>query len=253
MKSILKSIAVAFSLYSTVPMPIFEWEEKNMKYSIALFHLVGIVQGFLLLFVYGFASHFYLSPAIFSAVSIAVCFFLTGGIHLDGFCDTCDGVFSHAEKQTRLEILKDTHVGAFAIIGLGVLFVLRFGAYSQAYENKKYMQIIAISFIVSRLYSALSVLAFKKAKKDGIVAVMAEKSYKKPSIILVLMLIFFWSIVSLAVDFSGGIALIIVMNLYFILYKRKSYKLFGGVTGDLAGFFVETSETLCLFVLAVLN
>lgn len=253
MKSIIKSIAVAFSLYSTIPMPIFDWEEKNMKYAIAFFHLIGVLQGLILILFYRFADYFYLTSILFASISIAISFFITGGIHLDGFCDTCDGIFCHADKQKRLEILKDSHVGAFAIIGLGILFVLRFGAYAQLFENKKYIALVAISFVLSRLYSGLSVLTFKKAKKDGLVATFSENSLKKTSVILISIIIFFWSILSLYINLIGGIVLIIVMNLYFLFYKIKSYRIFGGVTGDLAGFFLETSETLSLLVLSILG
>ena len=49
---------------------------------------------------------------------------VTGGIHADGFCDTVDALSSHAEREKMLEILKDSHCGAFAVIFFGLWLVL---------------------------------------------------------------------------------------------------------------------------------
>lgn len=67
----------------------------------------------------------------FTAVLILIPVLITGGIHLDGLLDTADALSSYKTKEEKLEILKDSHAGAFAII-IGICwFVLDFGIYSR--------------------------------------------------------------------------------------------------------------------------
>ena len=92
--NILKNMAVAFSMYSNIPVPSFEWTKDNMKYSMCFFPIVGAVVGavmigvFYLLNLAGFGSTF--NGAVLAVVPILV----TGGIHVDGFLDTADAISS---------------------------------------------------------------------------------------------------------------------------------------------------------------
>lgn len=61
----------------------------------------------------------------FAAVMTMIPVAVTGGIHLDGFADTIDAVSSYKDREKKLEILKDPHTGAFAVIGLCAYFLLR--------------------------------------------------------------------------------------------------------------------------------
>ena len=84
--NVLKSIAIAFSMYSRIPMPVFEWKKENMKYSICFFPLVGLAISFAIsLLYYLFEAHFEMVPDVAKTLFIlAVPFIISGGIHLDG-------------------------------------------------------------------------------------------------------------------------------------------------------------------------
>lgn len=89
--------------------------------------------------------------------------FITGGIHLDGFLDTQDALDSYQPMERRLEILKDSHAGAFAIISCSVYFFAYTGIYSMLTAHAA--KVIAISFMLSRTLSGLSVICFPQAEK----------------------------------------------------------------------------------------
>ena len=99
-------------------MPNVEWKPESMRYMMCFFPLVGVVIGLLL------AGWVWLSGALgFGAIlrgagSVLIPAAVSGGIHLDGFADTCDALASNAGPERRGEILKDPHTGAFAVIGL---------------------------------------------------------------------------------------------------------------------------------------
>ncbi len=110
---VLQTIAVAFAMFSALPVPQFAWNEKNMRYALCAFPLVGLLCGALWC-VCGVLP----LPALPAAGFCLVPVWVTGGIHLDGYADTCDALSSYGDREKKLEILKDPHCGAFAVIRL---------------------------------------------------------------------------------------------------------------------------------------
>ena len=120
--TVLQTIAVAFAMFSAIPMPQFEWSQKNMRYALCAFPLIGAVCGGLWCLVGVLPVPELVRAAGFCLVPVLV----TGGIHLDGFADTCDALSSYGDAEKKLEILKDPHCGAFAVIRLCAYFILYF-------------------------------------------------------------------------------------------------------------------------------
>lgn len=269
-KQIIKSFIVAFSLYSKVPMPRFAWNSSDMKYHFVFFPFVGVLIGvfeFLLKVLQiklGFGALLYLCAAA------ALPFLVTGGIHFDGFMDTTDALCSYAPKEKKLEILKDPHIGAFSVIGAAVYFLLLLGFGS---EIKSFSALICVCFpfVFSRILSALGVLLLPKAKKDGMAKTESENSSKK-NVVIILILEF--------VVFSGFMIFCVRhCEQFFLSYEQlhrhcerseaipltvflalavssavtifTAKKNFGGITGDIAGFFVCVSELLCVIAVSV--
>ncbi|MFQ7443766.1 MAG: adenosylcobinamide-GDP ribazoletransferase [Gemmiger formicilis] len=118
----LQTIAVAFAMFSALPMPQFDWNEKNMRYALCAFPLVGAVCGAL----WCVCGVLPLPAAARAAGFCLVPVWVTGGIHLDGYADTCDALSSYGDTAKKLEILKDPHCGAFAVIRLCSYFAAYF-------------------------------------------------------------------------------------------------------------------------------
>ena len=94
-KKIGKSIAIAFSMYSKIPMVQFEWKEEDMRYSMCFFPLVGIVIGLLSWCWWLFCQQFGIGKMCFAFVGLAIILLVTGGIHMDGYMDTMDALHSY--------------------------------------------------------------------------------------------------------------------------------------------------------------
>ena len=124
MKRIWSSLNIAFSMYSRLPAAQCDWSEENMKYVMCFFPWIGIAIGVLCygwnLLAQWLGIHAPLRNVILIMIPIAV----SGGIHLDGLLDTADAMSSWRPLDKRLEILKDSHAGAFAIIACAVYFFL---------------------------------------------------------------------------------------------------------------------------------
>ena len=84
---ILTSLAIAFSMYSKIPMPQFEWKEEDLKYALCFFPLVGGVIGALVVLWIYFCSLAGIGTLFRTAVLCVIPLAVTGGIHADGFMD----------------------------------------------------------------------------------------------------------------------------------------------------------------------
>ena len=111
-----KSLVIAFAMYSKLPMPRVEWDEKSLSRALWWFPAVGLAAGGLLWLWLRLSQLLGLSTVLCAAGALLLPVAVSGGIHLDGFCDTCDALSSHQSRERKLEILKDSHTGAVAII-----------------------------------------------------------------------------------------------------------------------------------------
>lgn len=255
---LLKSIAVAFSLYSRIPMPSFEWKDEDMKFCMCAFPLVGVIQAVLAAGVFEMLRYFDIGILLSAAVMTALPILFTGGIHMDGLLDTYDALCSYGDKDKKLEILKDPHIGGFAVIRTIVYVLLTFGCFCELTERTfiygadTYIIYTAVGgYIVSRILSAISVIRFKKAKDEGMVSEISINTDKKCFSVLIVILI---AVTALAVFFFGKYVLMwLAVVPVFVYYRYMAYKEFGGVTGDLAGWFLQLCELAILILATVFS
>lgn len=248
---ILKSFAIAFSIYSAIPVPQFTWEEEDMRLMLCFFPWVGAAIGGCLYLWNYLCAVFSIGNVCRTVVGMSIPLLMTGGFHLDGFMDTMDALHSYGTREKKLEILKDSHIGAFAVIMLGTYGLLYFGALSEV-QRDGLLRIISSGFFLSRCLSGISVVSFPAAKKEGMLYRFADSSQKnivKGSLYLQgICCICFMLWQSLWAGVVIGAAFI-----SFLYYYRRANKEFGGITGDTAGFFVVLCEGNMILAAAVIN
>ena len=245
----LASCIIAFSMYSKVPMPRVDWSEKNMKYAFCFFPLVGAVLGGLIYGIGTLLFHIHISNLCFAALMTVLPIFYTGGIHVDGLLDTLDALHSYGDRDKKLEILKDPHTGAFAIIGAVCYFVLSLGVWSEI--SIKGLPLIAASYVLTRAFSGLSVVTFPLAKNTGLAATFSDMSHKSRVKVTMLVYSLVCFIALLWIDLFLGIGVIVVSLLMFAYHYYVCRKQFGGITGDLAGYFLQLNELAVLIWIAI--
>jgi len=243
---VLETVAVAFAMFSAIPMPQFAWNARNMKYSLCAFPLVGAVIALALWSWELFCARFLL-PAILRGAGLCLLpVLITGGIHLDGYADTCDALASHSDIEKRQEILKDPHLGAFAAIRLCVYFLADFALWTST-ENLRLPVLLGL-FCLSRALSGLALTLFPLRPGSGLARSFAEASDRKrvrtvltvSAVLLALLLI----------SQRAG-ETVLAAGLVFLYYRRMCVKDFGGLSGDLAGWFLQTAELWMLLALVI--
>ena len=162
--TVLQTIAVAFAMFSAVPVPQFDWNEKNMRYSLCAFPLVGVLCGAL----WYVCASLPLPAMVRAAGFCLIPVWVTGGIHLDGYTDTCDALCSYGDTKKKLDILKDPHCGAFAVIRLCSYFVAYFALCCCVQFTPQVGAVWLLALVLERACSGYAVAAFPLAKNTGL-------------------------------------------------------------------------------------
>ena len=250
---LMKSCLIAFSMYSRIPMPRTEWQEEDMRYVMCFFPLIGLAIGLVLCGWVWLAGRLQIGVALFSGVATALPVLITGGIHLDGFCDTLDALSSRQPQERKLEILKDSNSGAFAVIGCGLYFLLTFCFWMEWYPQGRYTWMLALGFVLSRTLSGLSVVRFPCAKNSGLLAMFSHAAAKKRTAwVLVGYFLLCGGAMLLFGTFVGAAVLLLALGV-FGYYHHVSCKEFGGTTGDVAGWFLQSCELALLAGMVLLQ
>ena len=253
MKSLWNSFKIAFAMFSKIPMPQADWSKENMKYMFCFFPCIGAVIGAFSLLAAKTGWYFGIGNGFLTVILVLIPVVITGGIHVDGLLDTSDALSSWRDREKRLEILKDSHAGAFAVITACVYFMAFYGGYSQINDNWKALCIMALGFCVSRCLSGLGVLSLPKANASGTVAEFSRKAEDRPVRITLIIYLIFLLAADVYIQPIWGISAFITALLVFVFYRYKAMKYFGGTTGDLAGYFLCLCEVWSVLILAVVT
>jgi len=234
----MRSLRTAFGLLTTLPfgMPD-QWRPGDSGRAGIWYPLVGLVVGGLvwlswLLFVR------YFPPPLAGLLTVGVWVALTGGLHLDGLADCCDGLFVSATQELRLEIMKDPHLGTFGGIGLILVVLTKAAALSLLAPSCGLSIILAAT--ASRWF-ILPASLMPLARAGGMGADFAAGFRKSAMLVTVIfplglaIFIGMQGIIALLASMVGAAA---VLGLAFARIK--------GVTGDVFGLLVEVTETIIL-------
>lgn len=244
----LKSLIIAFSMYSRLPVPQVNWTEKSMRYAMLFFPWIGIVIGGAELLCFWALSALGAGESLRAAAMTALPILITGGIHLDGFIDTTDARRSYKSREEKLEILKDPHIGAFALIYGALYLLLFFGGVTELTEET--MVCFTMSFCLSRILSGISVICFPKAKESGTLQAFA-KTQNRWVLYGLLLELLLCSACLLRLSPVYGMPVLLAGLLSFFYYYVMSKRVFGGTTGDLAGYFLSLAELMMLWFLVL--
>lgn len=249
---VLKSFVIAFSVYSKIPMPQFEWQEEDMKYMLCFFPWIGVVIGGCVYLWNALCGIFDVGEICYTLIGAVIPLIMTGGFHIDGFMDTMDAFHSYRSKEKKLEILKDSHIGAFAVIMLAMYGMVYIGAFSEI-ADERLLKIVCSGFFLSRCLSGIGVVSFPPARKDGMLflfASNAQKAIVKWSLYLQSVVCIFFMLWQ---SVHAGIIVVAAALGTFLYYYHRTKKELGGITGDTAGYFVLICEADMMIVAAVIN
>jgi adenosylcobinamide-GDP ribazoletransferase len=234
----MRNLRTAIGLLTTLPLGMPEdWQSGDSGRAGIWFPLVGIVIGVLTWLVWR-ALNFYFPSLIVGVLTLLVWVILTGGLHLDGLADCCDGLFASTTSERRLEIMKDPHVGTFGCVGLLLVLMLKAAALSSLAASSGFAIILAAT--ISRWF-ILPAGLLPLAHPGGMGADFAS-GLKRSAI-------FITAILPLGLAFllgTQGLFAVLTSLLAAAAVLGLAYTGIKGVTGDVFGMLVEVTETAVL-------
>ena len=199
---------------------------------------VGLVIGAITWLAWKGAS--FVFPAwVTGVVTLIVWVVLTGGLHLDGLADCCDGLLASTSVERRLEIMKDPHVGAFGVIGLVLVLLLKAAALGSLIPASSFGILLAASLARWCILPAALLPLARPSGMGADFAVGFRRSFLIWGALIPLVLVILLGIRGVVSVIAGlGAAAL-------VLWLAKSR--IGGVTGDVFGMIVEIVETVVLY------
>lgn len=245
---ILKSIVVAFQFLTRLYLPInVEWDTANLRRSLTWFGLVGAFIGVILAGAMTLFNRFDLIPAVEAIIILIIWIFITGGMHIDGISDMADGFFSMRDKEKTLEIMKDSHVGAFGVITIVFLLLIKFEMLKEFIIIEKNVWLLILPPTIARIAAGLVLSFYETTKKSGLGYTFHSSDPRIFWAIGFVVTLIISSILNIKSLIFIGIA-ILASNLMALWAKKK----IGGLNGDIYGAIVETVEVIgMVFICAV--
>ena len=246
MKTCFHAFVMCRSMFCAIPVPGNIWDEKARDKMLLFLPLVGLEIGVLWMGLAWLCNLLSL-PALVKGLVLAVYpYLVTGYIHLDGYMDVTDAVGSCRSLERRREILKDSHVGAFAVIGVVLLVVAQFAFLASAKAHAD-IRILLLVPAVSRCSSALAVTLLKPMDSSQYAGLVSPKSH---GWILLAMTALF---VAAGFLLCGTYGLVLPGCLIGCgAALRKGYRSLEGMNGDISGYALTIGELCAVAVYALI-
>ena len=224
-------------MFCAIPAPQI-WDEKARDKMLLFLPIVGLELG-LIWAGLGWLCRFLELPSLVTALVLTVWPWIsTGFLHLDGYMDVTDAVKSCRSPERRREILKDPHVGSFAVIGIVLLVLAQFVCFASV-EAETPLWVLVFVPAVSRCCSALAVTVLPSMSTSQYADQRKPRGHM--AVLTAMLLIF----LTAAVLLCGKYALILAAVLAgYGMTLRRGYRSLGGMNGDIAGAALTVAE-LC--------
>lgn len=246
MRRYLHSLAMCQSMFCAIPCPWNLWDEEAREHMLLFLPLIGLEIGLLFGGVAWIMRMLAVPSLLYGPILCACPLVLTGCIHLDGFMDVTDAVKSWRDLERRREILKDSHVGSFAVIGCILLLLLQSASFAAASADAD-LRILVLVPVVSRCGSALAIQGLKPMSTSQYAS--QARSWKR----LLAVAMILCAALTMGFVCCGRYGFVLLgCAAGYALALRRGYRSLDGVNGDVAGYALCCAELCAALVYALL-
>ncbi|MYD36124.1 MAG: adenosylcobinamide-GDP ribazoletransferase [Dehalococcoidia bacterium] len=248
----MSSLFAAIGFLTIIPMP--RVSEGALARARMWFPVVGLgIGGLLAGFDYALREGFWaltdvgFPSLLLAALILAFLVIITRALHLDGFMDTCDALFGGDSAERRLDIMRDSRVGSFAVAGALCLFLISFAAIVSLWPPGRFWALLLIPCL-SRWAMVVTMAAFPYARgEDGLGSAFLTGGTGVQTVVATVL------VVAAAVVLAGatGIVLLVVAVVVALGVGQFATSRLGGLTGDIYG-AVNELATMAMLVAASL-
>ena len=247
----LKSLALAISCFTRLPVPKMDWDSDNMRFMLAWFPFVGLIVGAFVALWWFIAEALGFGMVLKAAGVALVPLAVTGGFHLDGFADVIDALASNAEPDRKREILKDSHIGAFAAMGVAAYVVAYFAIATELPTGWRVAALLACLHVMSRCGSAFASTLFFGNGTSGMLTSFRDSADVRMTGAAVGVVFVVFGICAIVIGPLCGALMVLCEVVLLVWLNWFAQRNFGGMSGDVAGFFLQTCELVLLACIVI--
>ena len=238
-------LALQFLTVFTVKRGV-EASREEISGSMAYFPLVGAVQG-LILVAADYVLGEFLPGGIVSALLVLILLVTNGGLHLDGFADTVDGLAGGREREERLRIMRTGTVGALGVAFTVLLLLLKYLSLDALASGYRAGVLFLFPVIGRWAMVPLSYWSVYARPTGGI-----GEAFTGAGLSTLLISTAFTAVLSVFILGMPGVFLLTFLGAAAFLFSVLFHWKLGGVTGDVFGFCSEVSEVIFLLMVIAL-
>lgn len=233
----MRSLLLMIVFFTRIPIK-YKWEysDEDFKKGIIFYPFIGLIIG-TIIWLPSLMKDFLDKPVII-LLSWMLYIWITGGLHIDGLADTFDGIFSNRDKDRMLEIMKDSRIGTFGV--LGIIFIILTNLAISNYIDYKMLLLVPI---IGRSSALLAASISNYARKEaGMGYVFINSCNLRQAVLGILIAL----LSTLLIDYSIAIPVLVTFLVVIMQTKYIKGKI-DGMTGDTIGFIIEISQTFFIF------
>lgn len=241
------SFLLAVQFLTVIPIRLTgEVTPRLMGRAMAWFPAVGLMLGGVLALA-DLGLRTVLPPAVSAALLLALWVLMTGALHLDGLMDCCDGLLAAKGPEQRLEILRDTHVGAFAVAGAACLLLVKFAVLLELAGGGRTAGLLAVP-AVTRAAMVYAARAYPYARPGPGLGQLFRDGLTWREVIIAAVTAVAAALLALGWLGLGVVSLVWLLTVAIAWWVQRRIP---GLTGDVYGAINELTELAGLLFLLV--
>lgn len=257
-RNVVDGLFISLQFFTVVPLrKQLTLTPSRVRKALQLYPLIGLLLGCVLATLAFYTNLLELPDTMIALLIMTVAIGFTGGLHIDGWMDTSDAFFSYRDRDKRLEIMDDPHIGAFGVMSLLFLLGWRYVFILEMIQDVSLLTLMLIAslYFCNRLAMVYIFLFAKPAKSEGIAAFFKQSLQKRDLYFQLGSLFLIGGLIALIhVQALIYVGILLLATIGLALYcKRFIIKQFGGITGDTLGAVLEGVETSLWLVLWLLH
>ena len=240
MMRIIRAFFMCLGMFSSIPCPYRPWDDDARPLMILFFPIVGLILGAVWMGVGMLLKLLGLPLMLCAAIMTVLPYGLTGFLHLDGYMDVSDAILSRRGLDDRQRILKDPHVGSFAVIMVCCLCLVHFSLFAAATDGVAVKILLFLPAVV-RCCAGIAVSALRPMKTSQYADTYRTNVRQSHFVILGILLLLTLAGGFLLCGWQGVLSLGVGILVYWISVLLCSHNL-DGINGDISGFGLVLGE-----------
>lgn len=242
----LDDIALCLVFFTRLPLPVFDVRDRSLASAIWAAPVAGLAVALIGAVVYAVGIKLGLAAGPAATLALAFTLLTTGCLHEDGLSDVADGFGGGKTRETKLEIMRDSRIGAYGACALGLSLLVRWSVLSEFTTSAQILFALVAAHAGSRGLLGAFMQVVPPARSDGLSAGVGAVSAETAALGAAL-----GALALLALGLGGAFAALILLGLLFTAFRALCLNQIGGQTGDTAGALQQLGEISILLVASV--